>query len=143
MTILDTITQYKRQEVAARKEAFPVSVLKQSKLFSRTGVSMSGALRTSETGIIAEHKRRSPSKSVINESALVPEVVKGYEEAGVSAISVLTDTKFFGGSLDDLLVARATVSIPLLRKEFIVDPYQVYEAKAYGCLLYTSPSPRD
>jgi len=131
MTILNQITDYKKLEVAARKKAFPVSLLKQSTLFNRSCLSMAQSVANG-SGIIAEHKRRSPSKSVINEKALVPEVVKGYEKAGVSAISVLTDTKFFGGSLDDLSLARASVKIPLLRKEFIIDPYQIYEAKAYG-----------
>ncbi|EDM43890.1 indole-3-glycerolphosphate synthase [unidentified eubacterium SCB49] len=131
MTILEKITTYKKLEVAARKQAFPVSFLQQSGLFDRQCYAMAESVATG-SGIIAEHKRRSPSKSVINENILLPEVVKGYESAGVSAISVLTDTKFFGGSLDDLLLARASVNIPLLRKEFIVDPYQIYEAKAYG-----------
>ncbi|MEL6812580.1 MAG: indole-3-glycerol phosphate synthase TrpC [Bacteroidota bacterium] len=132
MTILDHITHYKKQEVAARKKAFPAEILEGSKWYSRSCYSITHALTTSSSGIIAEHKRRSPSKSVINEQALLPEVVKGYEAAGVSAISVLTDTKFFGGSLDDLALARTCVYIPLLRKEFIVDPYQILEAKAYG-----------
>jgi indole-3-glycerol phosphate synthase len=132
MTILDKIIKYKLKEVAAKKAALPVSVLERSNYFERPVHSMSMALRNSEFGIIAEHKRRSPSKSVINDKVSLPEVVTGYERAGVTAISVLTDTPFFGGSLDDLLVARQHVSIPLLRKEFIIDPYQVYEAKAFG-----------
>ena len=131
MTILEKITSYKKQEVAARKMAFPLSLLKQSELYKRECFSMAKSVAEG-SGIIAEHKRRSPSKSVINETVLVPEVVNGYEKAGVSAISVLTDTKFFGGSLDDLILARANVNIPLLRKDFIVDPYQIHEAKAYG-----------
>ncbi|MCW5520735.1 indole-3-glycerol phosphate synthase TrpC [Aureitalea sp. L0-47] len=132
MTILDKIIAYKRKEVEARKKAFPISILKQSELFKRSAFSMSEALRNSKNGIIAEHKRRSPSKSVINEKVSLPEVASGYEKAGVAAMSVLTDTSFFGGSLDDLLVARDFVSTPLLRKEFIIDTYQLYEAKAYG-----------
>jgi indole-3-glycerol phosphate synthase len=132
VTILDQITTYKRREVEAKKGSFPIRLLEQSPLFSRNCISMASALTSSDHGIIAEHKRRSPSKSVINDTALVPEVVLGYENAGVSAISILTDTKFFGGSLDDLILARQLVSLPLLRKEFIIDPYQIYEAKAYG-----------
>ena len=93
---------------------------------------MVSSLQKVPIGIIAEHKRKSPSKSIINDKTALPEVVKGYEIAGASAISVLTDTFFFGGSLDDLLLARKTVSLPILRKEFIVDPYQIFEAKAYG-----------
>ena len=132
MSILEQITNYKKQEVAIRKKTFPISVLEQSLLFDRDVNSMASALRSSKNGIIAEHKRRSPSKSVINDKVLLPEVVMGYENAAVAAISVLTDTKFFGGSLDDLLLARQCVSTPLLRKEFIVDAYQIFEAKAYG-----------
>jgi len=132
MSILEQITNYKKQEVAIRKKAFPISVLEQSLLFDRDVNSMASALRSSKNGIIAEHKRRSPSKSVINDKVLLSEVVMGYENAAVAAISVLTDTKFFGGSLDDLLLARQCVSTPLLRKEFIVDAYQIFEAKAYG-----------
>ncbi|MBL4663373.1 MAG: indole-3-glycerol phosphate synthase TrpC [Flavobacteriaceae bacterium] len=132
MSILEQITSYKKQEVAARKLAFPISVLEQSLYFSIETNSMTDALRNSKTGIIAEHKRRSPSKAVINDKILLPEVVLGYKKAQAAVISVLTDTKFFGGSLDDLLLARQCVSTPLLRKEFIVDPYQIYEAKAYG-----------
>lgn len=132
MTILETITAYKHKEVAAKKNAFPISLLEQAPLFDRTPNSLATALRNSHTGIIAEHKRRSPSKSLINASSEVQDVASGYETAGVSGMSVLTDTKFFGGSLDDLLVARDAVKFPLLRKEFIVDPYQIFEAKAYG-----------
>jgi indole-3-glycerol phosphate synthase len=97
---------------------------------------LSTNLRNSTTGIIAEHKRRSPSKAEINYSFTVEEVVKGYEVAGACGISVLTDGKYFGGSLDDLLL-RAVVNIPLLRKEFIVDEYQILEAKAHGSNLIT------
>ncbi|MEM7185891.1 MAG: indole-3-glycerol phosphate synthase TrpC [Bacteroidota bacterium] len=132
MTILDKITAYKTLEVNARKKAIPVSLFKEHAHFERTCLSFSQALRDSKTGIIAEHKRRSPSKAVINDRSALPDVVQGYEKAGASALSVLTDTRFFGGSLDDLLLARDLVSIPILRKEFIVDPYQIYEAKAYG-----------
>ena len=132
MTILETINHYKKREVASKKQAFPVSLLKQSIYFKRPSVSMVSALKKAPVGIIAEHKRKSPSKSIINDTHLVPEVVEGYELCGASGISVLTDTKFFGGSMDDLLLARQTTSIPLLRKEFIVDPYQIYEAKAFG-----------
>ncbi|MDC8004423.1 indole-3-glycerol phosphate synthase TrpC [Aureisphaera galaxeae] len=132
MTILEKITAYKRKEVEAKKEAFPLSIIESLPYYERDCISMAHSIRNSNTGIIAEHKRRSPSKSVINDKVLLPEVVKGYENAGVSAISILTDTKFFGGSLEDLVLARHSVSIPLLRKEFIVDPYQIHEAKAHG-----------
>ncbi len=132
MTILDKIIAYKHKEVKAKSEAFPISILEQSVLFSRETTSLAEALRKSNTGIIAEHKRRSPSKSVINDNVLITYVARGYETAGACGMSILTDTNFFGGSLDDLLVARNVVDFPLLRKEFIVDAYQIYEAKAYG-----------
>ena len=93
---------------------------------------MAAQIKQSNSGIIAEHKRRSPSKEVINNTLKVPNVVKGYENAGVCGISVLTDGPYFGGALEDLLLARAAVETPLLRKEFIVDPYQIIEAKAHG-----------
>lgn len=132
MTILDKITAYKIKEVEAKKDAIPKRLLEKFPLFAKETKSLAEALRISTTGIIAEHKRRSPSKSVINDKVLLQEVVLGYEKAGAAGISVLTDSNFFGGSLDDLLLAEKTVSLPILRKEFIVDPYQIYEAKAYG-----------
>jgi indole-3-glycerol phosphate synthase len=135
MNILDKIIIDKKREVILKKSVIPISQLENSMLFERKTVSLSNNLKNSTTGIIAEHKRRSPSKLAINNSFTVEEVVKGYEKAGVCGISVLTDGKYFGGSLDDLLLARASASIPLLRKEFIVDEYQIIEAKAYGADL--------
>ncbi|WP_298498957.1 indole-3-glycerol phosphate synthase TrpC [uncultured Algibacter sp.] len=132
MNILDKITIDKRKEVALRKSLIPVSQLEKSVLFERQTVSLANNLRNSKSGIIAEHKRRSPSKSVINNSLNVQDVAKGYQDAGVCGMSVLTDGKYFGGSLDDLLTARASCNLPLLRKEFIIDEYQMLEAKAYG-----------
>ena len=135
MNILDKIIVDKRREVILKKSIIPVSQLEASVFFSKKTISLSENLKNSTTGIIAEHKRRSPSKAEINYSFTVEEVVKGYENAGACGISVLTDGKYFGGSLDDLLLARASVAIPLLRKEFIVDEYQILEAKAYGADL--------
>ena len=132
MNILDKITEDKRKEVELRKSLIPISQLERSVLFERQTVSLANNLRNSKSGIIAEHKRRSPSKSVINNGLNVQDVAKGYEDAGVCGMSVLTDGKYFGGSLDDLLTARASCNIPLLRKEFIIDEYQMLEAKAYG-----------
>ena len=132
MTILDRIIVNKIKEVSAKKAVFPVPLLEKSFYFNHPTNSMAQALKNSNTGIIAEHKRRSPSKSVINERSLLTDIVSGYQNAGVSAVSVLTDTFYFGGSLDDLLLAKKTISIPVLRKEFIIDPYQIIEAKAYG-----------
>src|SRR5690606_7614680 len=86
----------------------------------------------SRNGIIAEYKRASPSKGIINDRFTVAEVVSGYQEAGVSAVSVLTDRDFFKGSLDDLEAARAALQLPVLRKDFVIDAYQISEAKAHG-----------
>ena len=132
MDILEKITLDKRKEVDLKKSIIPVTQLEASVLFERETVSLANVLRHSVSGIIAEHKRRSPSKSTINQSLRVQEVATGYENAGVCGMSILTDGKYFGGSLDDLLLARASVQLPLLRKEFIIDEYQILEAKAHG-----------
>ncbi|MFL0352201.1 indole-3-glycerol phosphate synthase TrpC [Xanthomarina sp. GH4-25] len=132
MNILDKIIADKRIEVNYRKQLIPITQLEQSVLFNRQTISLAKKLKNSTTGIIAEHKRRSPSKSVINQSLNVFDVARGYEKAGACGMSVLTDAKYFGGSLDDLLTARASCNLPLLRKEFIIDAYQIIEAKAYG-----------
>lgn len=132
MNILDIIVGDKRKEVGLKKSIIPVTQLEQSVLFSRETVSLVAALQKSSSGIIGEHKRRSPSRSEINQHLNVHDVAMGYEQAGVCGMSVLTDAKYFGGSLDDLLLARAVTRFPLLRKEFIVDAYQIIEAKAHG-----------
>jgi len=146
MTILDKIVKDKLVEVELRKNLIPISQLENSVLFGRETVSLVEKLRNSKSGIIAEHKRRSPSKSVINHSLNIQDVAKGYENAGVCGMSVLTDGKYFGGSLDDLLIARASCNLPILRKEFIIDEYQILEAKGYGAdviLLIASILTRD
>ncbi|WP_333694916.1 indole-3-glycerol phosphate synthase TrpC [Flavobacterium sp.] len=132
MNILDQIIAAKKREVALKKTIIPLQQLEQSILFERKTTSLVQNLSNSSSGIIAEHKRRSPSKSVINQSNSVEEIVKGYENGGASGISVLTDSQYFGGSLDDLLLARATTTLPLLRKDFTIDAYQILEAKAFG-----------
>ncbi len=132
MNILDKIVADKHKEVALKKNLIPIQQLEKSVLFEQETVSLANSLKNSTTGIIAEHKRRSPSKAVINQKVSVQDVAKGYETAGVCGMSILTDGKYFGGSLDDFLLARAAVNIPLLRKEFIIDEYQLLEAKAHG-----------
>ncbi|MHA7832390.1 MAG: indole-3-glycerol phosphate synthase TrpC [Flagellimonas sp.] len=132
MNILDKIVADKRKEVDLKKSLITLPQLEASVMMERTSVSLAEVLRKSNSGIIAEHKRRSPSKSVINQSLSVQDVAKGYTDAGACGISVLTDGKYFGGSLDDLVLARASTNIPILRKEFIIDEYQIVEAKAYG-----------
>ena len=132
MTLVDKIIVDKKREVILKKQLIPVTQLENSALFGIRTHSLSKNLRNNVIGIIAEHKRRSPSKSVINNNFSVEEVVVGYQNAGISGISVLTDAKYFGGSLDDLLLAKASANVPLLRKEFIIDEYQILEAKAHG-----------
>jgi len=132
MNILDKIIEHKRVEVAQRKEAVPVAQLESSPLFTRRVLSLKQFLTDpSRTGIIAEFKRRSPSKGVINDQVDVATVTKGYAAAGASCLSVLTDSAFFGGSSEDLQRARVN-EIPILRKDFIIDEYQIIEAKAIG-----------
>ncbi|MGS2727189.1 indole-3-glycerol phosphate synthase TrpC [Psychroserpens sp. BH13MA-6] len=132
MDILTKIANDKRVEVKLRKMLIPTSQLERMALFERKTRSLAQPLQNSKTGIIAEHKRRSPSKKVINQNLNVFDVAKGYELAGVCGMSVLTDGKYFGGSLDDLILARASCQLPILRKEFIIDEYQILEAKAHG-----------
>ncbi len=132
MNILEKIIADKRKEVKLKKALIPATQFDNSALFQRETISLKEKLKNSSYGIIAEFKRRSPSKSQINQSTNVGDVAKGYENAGVCGMSVLTDIKYFGGSLDDLLLARASCDLPLLRKEFIVDEFQILEAKAFG-----------
>lgn len=132
MDILSKIVADKYKEIALKKSLIPVKQLESSFLFGRETNALTKALRKSSTGIIAEHKRRSPSKDTINQNTNVGQVAKGYEKAGVCGMSVLTDIKYFGGSLEDLILARASVKMPLLRKEFIINEYQILEAKAHG-----------
>jgi indole-3-glycerol phosphate synthase len=131
MNILDKIVLDKRKELKAKINLLPVEFLKGSPMFSRNTISLSKSIK-SGSGIITEFKRRSPSKKVINQNSSVIEVVKGYEKAGASGISVLSDTKYFGGAIEDLIQARDSVKLPILRKEFIIDIYQIYEARAFG-----------
>ena len=132
MNILDRIVADKKIEVALKSSQVSIAYLEAAALFERSCVSMATAIKESSSGIIAEHKRRSPSKDVINNGLKLPEVVRGYTQAGVCGISVLTDGPYFGGALEDLLLARASVNTPLLRKDFTVSEYQIIEAKAHG-----------
>ena len=131
--ILDKIVLRKKEEVAAAKKLVPIVDLEKSVNFNRKPYSFKDFLLANDrNGIIAEFKRRSPSKGLINGIADVAEVTKAYNSAGASALSVLTDVDFFGGKTDDLLTARAANNIPVLRKDFIIDEYQILEAKAWG-----------
>jgi len=133
MTILEEIISEKKKEVAEQKKHTPLSHLEKSMFFSRETLSLSQFLKDpAKTGIIAEFKRESPSKGVINSLADVRYVTTGYADEGASGLSVLTDNKFFGGNIDDLMIACKFNSIPVLRKEFIIDEFQVVESKASG-----------
>jgi indole-3-glycerol phosphate synthase len=132
MTILDKIIADKRAEVVFRKQAAPIETLPQLPYWNRARVSLKASLQQpGSTGIIAEFKRRSPSKGVINGQAGVTEVVAAYNQAA-AGISVLTDEKYFGGTSADLLLARQTAGIPILRKDFMIDTYQLHEARGIG-----------
>ena len=132
MNILDTIIGHKRTEVAKQKAAVAAATLEKSAIFWREPLSLKAALTDpASTGIIAEFKRRSPSKGVINDRVSVEDVTRGYTEGGAACLSVLTDREFFGGSYADLVAARVN-AIPILRKEFIIDEYQILEARAIG-----------
>ncbi len=134
MNILDEIIAHKHLEVAQRKEQVSVSTLEKSPLFTRPTLSLKAAiLNPQKTGIIAEHKRKSPSKGIINPNVTIEDVTRGYVQGGASGLSVLTDTKYFDGSDDHLLRARqCNPETPILRKDFIIDEYQILEARSLG-----------
>ena len=133
MNILDEILSSKSKEVAERKSLFPHKLLEQSIHYNATPVSLKKYLqRTDKSGIIAEIKRKSPSKGIINNKVSVERISIGYMQGGASALSVLTDKPFFGGSNEDLLLAREYNFCPVLRKDFIIDEYQIVEAKSIG-----------
>lgn len=133
MNILDKIVLRKREEVTAAKKQVSVGELEKSPFFNRETYSFREFLLAPDrTGIIAEFKRKSPSKGIINDTVAVETVTRSYAEAGASALSVLTDTPFFMGHKEDLIKARGANTIPILRKDFMIDEYQVMEAKALG-----------
>lgn len=134
MTILDEIIENKRYEVARSKSSYPLSLLEKSKHFGRKTNSLVASLSdVNSTGIIAEFKRRSPSKGLINAGASIAETTAGYAQAGAAGLSVLTDTVFFGGFKEDLQIAREkNPETAILRKDFMIDEYQLFEAKAWG-----------
>ncbi|MCG6187217.1 indole-3-glycerol phosphate synthase TrpC [Maribellus maritimus] len=134
MTILDKIIEAKKEEVAHQKTVVDLEMLKEVPGFDRECNSLKASLlKKGSSGIIAEFKQKSPSKGDINLSAKVEEVTKAYVEAGAAGLSVLTESRFFGGSQSNLVKARETnPDIPILRKDFMIDSYQLVEAKAYG-----------
>jgi indole-3-glycerol phosphate synthase len=132
MNILDKIILQKRIQVEQQKKDYPIENFSNAENFSRKCFSLIENLQNGNTtGIIAEFKRKSPSKGFINKHADVLEVTKAYTNAGAAALSIITDYEFFGGLTIDLIAAREN-NIPILRKDFIVDEYQIAEAKAIG-----------
>ena len=132
MNILERIIETKREEVKKRKLTKPVAELESSELYARKTFSLNRSLNdNTRTGIIAEFKRKSPSKGIINSKADVVEVTKAYADNGAVCLSVLTDEYYFGGTNGDLIKARIN-EVPILRKDFIIDEYQITEAKSIG-----------
>ncbi len=132
MTILDKIVEVKRNEIASARELVSIAQLENSEGFQRKGASLVKSVQEKEWGVITEFKRKSPSRQNINIEANPTEVVTAYQKGGALACSVLTDKDFFGALNDDFSKARQAVALPLLRKEFIVDEYQLYQSKAMG-----------
>lgn len=133
MDILEKIVAHKQKEVTERKSLYPAKLLEKSIYFKTPSVSFRKyILREDKNGIIAEFKKKSPSQGFINPYAEVEKVSIGYMQAGASALSVLTDTEFFGGKNADLTEARKFNFCPILRKDFIIDEYQLIEAKSIG-----------
>jgi indole-3-glycerol phosphate synthase len=136
MTILDNIVAVKRKFVEECKDKIQVREFEKHPLFSCPVISLKERLLQPESScIIAEFKRKSPSKGIINNQVKPEVITKAYQDAGVAAVSILTDEPFFGGTPDDLIESRKHLSIPILRKDFIVDEYQILEAKAMGADL--------
>ncbi len=133
MDILNKIIAHKKKEVEERKSLYPIKLLEKTIYFSSPTVSFRKyLLREDKVGIIAEIKRQSPSKGMINQYVSIERTSIGYMQAGASALSVLTDTEFFGGKNEDLTTARKFNYCPILRKDFIIDEYQIIEAKSIG-----------
>jgi indole-3-glycerol phosphate synthase len=133
MNILDKIVAQKKIEIEQSKQILSIKQFEQSSSFQRNTFSLTNnLLKENSSGIIAEFKRKSPSKGIINDKFSAVDVVKQYENAGVAGSSVLTDEVFFGGTKQDLITVRKEVQIPLLRKDFMIDEYQFIEAKSLG-----------
>lgn len=131
--ILECVLAQKRREITERKQVYPEAQLVRSPCFASPVVSLVYALRRSgATGIIAEIKRSSPSKGTLHNNISVEQLSRGYLQAGASALSILTDRRFFGGNNDDITTAWKHNCYPILRKDFIIDEYQITEARAIG-----------
>ncbi|MDQ3849524.1 MAG: indole-3-glycerol phosphate synthase TrpC [Actinomycetota bacterium] len=132
MNVLARIVERTREDLRRRREAVPLDALERALAGRGDDRPFSEALTLPGVSLIAEHKRRSPSAGPIREGATVEEVVRAYERGGAVALSILTEQQHFGGSLEDLEAARAASALPILRKDFIVDEYQLYESAAAG-----------
>jgi indole-3-glycerol phosphate synthase len=132
LSVLERIVDDTREEVDRRRQAVPLAQLEVAIAERAEGRPFTEALGRPGVSLIAEHKRRSPSAGEIRAGASVGDIVRAYERGGATALSILTEPFHFGGGLDDLRQARAATSLPVLRKDFIVDPYQLYEASAAG-----------
>jgi indole-3-glycerol phosphate synthase len=132
MSVLDRIVEATRDEVERRRAAVSLAELEAALRTRPEGRPFSEALTRPGISVIAEHKRRSPSAGQIREGSSVEEIARAYERGGAAALSILTEPSHFGGSLEDLRAARAATELPVLRKDFIVDLYQVYESAAAG-----------
>ncbi len=143
---LDDLVQATRHHLERRKRARPASDLQAVASARGEGRPFHEALARPGTSLIAEHKRRSPSAGAIRDGTSVAEMVQAYERGGAAAVSIVTEEEHFGGSLSDLTEARAATDLPILRKDFTIDPYQLYEAKAAGAdavLLVVGALPGD
>ncbi len=131
MNILDKIVHRKKEEISYSKAKISLQELRDSEFFNRPNFSLKESIKN-KSGIIAEFKRQSPSKGIINDKFSPLEVVSAYEHFGASGISILTDKDFFGGCFEDILNVRNHISIPIIRKDFMIDEYQFYQAKNLG-----------
>jgi indole-3-glycerol phosphate synthase len=147
VSVLERIVDATREDLKRRRDQVPLAELERQAAGGREDRPFSEALTRPGVSVIAEHKRRSPSAGEIRTGASVTEIVEAYERGGAAALSVLTEGQYFGGSLDDLREARAASALPILRKDFIVDPYQVYESAVAGAdallLIVAALHPRD
>ncbi len=133
MSVLEKIVAQKKKEVAERQKQYPYAKLEKSFHWNRPPIRLTTAITAkNSSGIIAEFKRRSPSKGIINDQVQIDQVSTGYVRAGAAALSILTDTPFFGGHVEDLTRAREINMVPILRKDFIISDYQIMEARSLG-----------
>ena len=132
MKILDKIIHDKKIEIKTLSDIVPVSDLEKQKNFTKKCKSLKESIKKSKSGIICEFKRKSPSNGNINYTSNISDVIKGYEKAGAVGVSILTNKKYFDGSISDINDVKTSIEIPILRKEFVISEYQIIEAKSIG-----------